>query len=201
MGLSAPLALLAAALVGLPIAAHLVRRADVERRVLPTVALLRRVVVRDRRRARITEPWLLALRIAAVVLAVLALSGPFVVDRLAYGDGSALSVVLVVDDSASMARALEGDRSALDEARERARDVIRSVGEGSEIALVAAGSPPRLLVPRSPDRDAALAALERMRVGARHTDLDGANRPRVAAARVRAPRRAARRGALRLRGR
>lgn len=174
MGLSAPLALLAAALVGLPIVAHLVRRADVERRVLPTVALLRRVVVRDRRRARITEPWLLALRIAAVALAVLALSGPFLVDRLAYGDGSALSVVLVVDDSASMARALEGDRSALDEARERARDVVRSVGEGSEIALVAAGSPPRLLVPRSPDRDAVLAALDRLRVGARRTDLEGA---------------------------
>ena len=174
MGLSAPLALLAAALVGLPIAAHLVRRADVERRVLPTVALLRRVVVRDRRRARITEPYLLALRVAAVVLAVLALSGPFLVDRLAYGDGSALSIVVVIDDSASMARVLDGDRSALDEARERARDIVRSVGDGSEIALVAAGSPPRLVVPRSPDRDAVLAALDRLRVGARRTDVEGA---------------------------
>ena len=174
MGLSAPLALLAAALVALPIVAHLVRRADVERRVLPTVALLRRVVVRDRRRARVTEPYLLALRIAAVALAAIALAGPFVVDRLAYGDGSALSVVIVVDDSASMAQRTRGERTALDEARERARDVVRSVGEGSELALVAAGSPPRLLVPRSADRDAVLAALDRMRVGARRTDLEGA---------------------------
>lgn len=176
MGLSTPLALLVAALVALPVVAHLVRRADVERRVIPTVALLRRVVVRDRRRARITEPWLLAVRVAAVIAATLALAGPFLVDRLAYGDGSALSVVLVIDDSASMARRT-GDASsptALHAARDRARDILRSLGDGSEVAIVLAGGPPRLLVPRSPDRDAALAALDRVRVGARRTDLPGA---------------------------
>lgn len=173
MGLSTPLALIAAALVALPIIAHLVRRADVERRVLPTVALLRRVVVRDRRRARITEPWLLAVRIAAVIAATLALAGPFLVDRLAYGDGSALSLVLVIDDSASMARHTS-NATALDDARDRARDVIRSLGDGSEIAIVLAGNPPRLLHPRSPDRDAALAALDRIRVGARRTELEAA---------------------------
>ncbi len=177
MGLSTPLALIAAALIALPIAAHLVRRADVERRVIPTVALLRRVVVRDRRRARVTEPWLLAVRIAAVIAATLAIAGPFLVDQLAYGDGSALSVVLVIDDSASMARRLGEEPTAptaLDAARDRAREILRSVGDGSEVAIVLAGSPPRLLVPRSPDREAALAALDRVRVGARRTDLEGA---------------------------
>lgn len=174
MGLTSPLALLVAALIALPIIAHLVRRADVERRILPTVVLLRRVVVRDKRRARVTEPWLLALRIAAVIAASLALASPFVIDQLAYGDGSAISIVLVVDDSASMAQRDVGQPSALDDALSRARDAVRSVGEGSEIAIVLAGHPARLALPRTDDRSAALATLDGVRADARRTDLAGA---------------------------
>ncbi len=174
MGLTTPLALLAAALIALPIVAHLVRRADVERRVIPTVALLRRVVVRDRRRARITEPWLLALRIAAVIAAAMALAAPFVVDRLAYGDGSAIAIAIVIDDSQSMAQRDASGRPALEAALARAREVVRSVGEGSEVAIVLAGRPARLVLPRSEDRAAALAALDATRAEARRTDLEGA---------------------------
>ncbi len=174
MGLSAPLALAAALFVALPVIAHLVRRADVERRVLPSVALLRRVVVRDRRRARVTEPWLLALRVVAVLAAALALAGPFLVERVAYGDGSALSLVIVLDDSASMARRESGGESVFDEARDRARAIIRSLGEGSEVAIVLAGAPPRVVAPRSTDRAIASTALDHARVGARRTDVPGA---------------------------
>jgi hypothetical protein len=175
MGLSAPLALLAAALVALPIAAHLIRRADVRRRSLPTVAFLARVMVRDRRRARVTEPWLLALRVAAVLLAILALAGPFVVERLAYGDGSTIALSIVLDDSLSMAqRSAPSQPTAFDRARAHAREVVRALGEGSEVALVLAGTPPRLAVPRTSDREALLRALDGLDVGARTTDLAGA---------------------------
>ncbi len=174
MGLSTPLALLAAALVALPVIAHLIRRADVERRVLPTVALLTRVLVRDRRRARVTEPWLLALRVAAVALAILALAGPFVVERLAYGDGSAIALAIVLDDSQSMAQRDEGGQRAFDRARARAEEIALALGPASEVVVVMAGAPARVLVPRTDDRELVTRALAGASLGARETDLSSA---------------------------
>lgn len=174
MGLSAPLALLAAALVALPVIAHLVRRADLDRRTLPTVAFLAKVVTRDKRRARVTEPWLLALRVTAVILAALALAGPFVTERLAYGDGSAVALAIVIDDSQSMAQRTAARTTAFEAALARAREIVRALGEGSEVAVVLAGEPARLAVPRTEDRETALRVLDGLRVGARGNDLPGA---------------------------
>ncbi|HJL20160.1 MAG TPA: VWA domain-containing protein [Sandaracinaceae bacterium LLY-WYZ-13_1] len=171
MGFEAPLALLALAAAGLPVLAHLLRRQDLPRRKLPTVALLRRAEASSKRRVRLVDLLLLIVRVLLVAMAALAIAGPFFRVALAYGDGSVASVAIVVDDSMSMGR---GDPSLLARALERAEAIVESLPAGSEVAVVLAGDAPRVRVSRTDDRDAAARALEDVRGGARGTDLAGA---------------------------
>lgn len=154
MGLSAPLALLGLALVGVPIVAHLLRRADVRTRTLPTVELLRRAAVESRRRVRVVDPWLLLVRVALVALAALALAGPFSRVELTYGDGRVASVAIVIDDSMSM-HVADAEGTRFDEALRRARGIVDALPAGSEVALVLGGVHPRVAASRTSD----LAAL------------------------------------------
>lgn len=173
MGLAAPLALLGLTLVGVPVLAHLLRRADVRVLRLPTVALLARAAVESRRRPRIVDPLLLALRILAVALAVLALSAPFTERELSFGDGRVASVIVVIDDSMSMSR-MEGDASLLSLAQARAAEIIDSLPEGSEVGLVGAGSPARVVRVRTSELASVLDDLRRERLSegtARGEDL------------------------------
>jgi hypothetical protein len=158
MGLSAPLALLGLALVALPIAAHLLRRADVKVRTLPTVELLRRAAVESHRRVRVVDPWLLAARIAMVGIAALALAGPFALVELSYGDGRIASVAIVIDDSMSM-EVVEGGASRFDLALRRAQEIAAALPAGSELAIVRGGAPPRVALSRGTDVSAAGAVL------------------------------------------
>ncbi len=176
MGLALPLALFGLLLAGVPILAHLVRRSDVPTRALPTVELLARAIAESRRRVRIVDPLLLALRIALVAALGIAVTGPYVERSVAYGSGGLASVAIVIDDSMSMARTGEGGAGTLSAlARERARAAIEALPEGSEVALVLAGRPARTLAPRSTARRDVLAALEESEdPGARSTDLEGA---------------------------
>lgn len=173
MGLTSPLALLLAAFISLPLIAHFIRRADVTKRTLPTVALLARIAVQDRNRARVTEPFLLALRVLAIALVVLAAAAPFLTRASAYGDGSSVALAIVIDDSLSMGQRA-GNESAFEAACDRAREVVNSLGEGSEVALIGAGSSARVIAPRTTDRSIVLAALDALELGARGTDLRAA---------------------------
>lgn len=172
MGFEAPLALLALAAAGLPIALHLLRRQDLPTRKLPTVALLLRAQAASRRRVRIVDLLLLIVRVLLLALAAFAVARPFVNVTLAYGDGSIASVVIVVDDSMSMAGR---EPSLLAQASERAADVVSSLPDGSEVAVVMAGAPARVLVSRTSELDVALRALEQARgPSGRGTDLRAA---------------------------
>ncbi|MFO0681322.1 MAG: BatA and WFA domain-containing protein [Sandaracinus sp.] len=174
MGLGVPLALIGLALAAVPVLAHLVRRSDVPERRLPTVALLERAVAESRRRVRVNDPLLLALRIALVTLLALAVAAPFVESEVAYGSGGLASVTIVLDDSMSMGRR-EGERTLFEDARARARDAIHALPEGAEVSVVLGGAPARVLVPRTTARDEAARALDDVALpGARGTDVEGA---------------------------
>lgn len=173
MGFETPLALLALAVAGAPIVAHLLRRQDLPRRKLPTVALLRRAEAASRRRVRIVDLLLLILRVLLIAAAAIALAGPFFRVTLAYGDGSVASVAIVIDDSMSMAG--RGDPSLLSRAIERAEAVIDALPAGSEVAIVLAGDPARLLVARSDRLSSVERGLSRIEeTSARGTDLGAA---------------------------
>jgi len=174
MGFGLPLALAGLLAVAGPILAHLVRRRDLRRRTLPTIALLAKANAQSKRRVRVADRLLLFLRVAAVAAMALGIAEPFVRTQSAFGDGQRATLVIVLDDSMSMARG-EGDDTLLADAARDAADAIRGLPEGSEVAVVLAGRPARTFVARTEDRES--AARELLALGAhsaRGTDLPGA---------------------------
>ncbi|MCB9591751.1 MAG: VWA domain-containing protein [Sandaracinaceae bacterium] len=170
MGFETPLLLLALAAAGLPVLAHLLRRRDLPVRWLPTVALLRRAEASSRRRMRLVDLLLLIARVLLVAALALAVAGPFLRVTLAYGDGTAASVAIVLDDSMSMTG--RGDPTPYEEARQRAITIVESLPAGSEVAIVLAGAPARVALARTDDLDAARAALSELHGDpARGTDV------------------------------
>lgn len=158
MGLEAPLALLGLAGALLPLLAHRIRRRDLVPIPLPTMALLLRAEASKRRSRGLTDILLLAVRIAVIAIACLAVSAPYVTARLSFGDGTLASAAIVIDDSLSMMRRDDGS-SLLSVALERAAQAIDSLPAGSEVALIAAGAPARLIAKRTDDLVAARLAL------------------------------------------
>ncbi|MFO0693237.1 MAG: vWA domain-containing protein [Polyangiales bacterium] len=161
MGFAFPLALLALAGIAGPILAHLVRRRNLPRIVLPSIFLLERAVAESRHRRRVEDVPLLSLRIAVLVALALAFAAPYVLVSVAAGDGSVAALALVIDDSRSMA-ASRGTSTSLDHALERAEAAARRLPVGSEVTVVLAGSPPRVLVDRLRDPERAAAAIRAM---------------------------------------
>ncbi|MCZ7687224.1 MAG: VWA domain-containing protein [Sandaracinaceae bacterium] len=173
MGFEAPLALLALAAAALPIVAHLLRRQDLPHRPLPTVVLLRRAEAASKKRVRVVDLLLLIVRVLLLALAALAIARPFFRVALAYGDGSVASVAIVIDDSMSVAG--RGDPSLLSRALARAGEAVESLPPDSEVAIVLAGAPARVLVARTDELAAAARALAAVPASsARGTDLAGA---------------------------
>ncbi|MCA9607652.1 MAG: VWA domain-containing protein [Myxococcales bacterium] len=173
MGFETPLLLLALAAAGLPILAHLLRRRDLPVRLLPTVALLRRAEASSRRRMRLVDLLLLIARVLLVAALALAIAGPYLSVTLPFGDGTAASVAIVLDDS--MSTVARGEPTPFEEGRTRALAIVESLPAGSEIAILLGGAPNRVLVPRSDDLDAARAALAGFEPDpARGTDVVGA---------------------------
>lgn len=174
MGVGSLLALLGLAAAALPILVHLMRQRDLPRRTLPTVALLERATAESRRRFRLRDRLLLALRVLALAAFAIGAARPFVVVHRAFDDQRLASLVVVVDDSMSMARR-DGGETLFARARQRAVEAIEGMAEGSEVAVILAGRPARLLVPRTRERALAVRALRALpEESARGTDLAGA---------------------------
>jgi hypothetical protein len=185
MGFTLPLALVGLAAAALPVVVHLIRRRDLPTVPLPTLALLMRARVASRRRLRVVDLLLLACRVMLLAVLAVAVAGPYVHSQLPWGDGRVSSVAIVIDDSMSMGRRDDGG-TPLARARARARAVIGSLPEGSEVTVVLAGDAPRVLMPLSgdlhsarervsglPDRTARGTALREAMLLAVH-ELDGA---------------------------
>lgn len=156
MGLSHPIALLGLLGLALPLIAHWLRSRSLPERPLPTVALLATATASSRRRARIEDRALLALRLLAMAGLALALAGPTL--RLA---GSirpgAEDVALLLDDSLSM-ETRDGRASRMAGALAEARRELESLHPGSEVSIILAGRPASVLVGEV-DPAAALDAL------------------------------------------
>lgn len=141
MSFAAPFLLLGLLLAGVPIAIHLINRRRAVRRVLPTIEFLRRSEKKVARALRLKQWLLLALRIAVFVLLPLAMARPFLVADVegAAGDGRLpAAVVVIVDDSASMTRAL-GASNAWELAREEAIEAVRELRAWDQVAVIFAG--------------------------------------------------------------
>ena len=124
--------LAALAAVAAPVVIHLIHRQRYPERRFTTLRFFDATIKHNVLRNRLVDRILLALRVAAVCLIALGLSRPF----WAAGFGEQRrSVVLVVDNSPSMARTVLG-RTLFDRAREAARRVLETLGATDRVALV-----------------------------------------------------------------
>ncbi len=157
-------------LVLLPILIHLLRRRLVRRYRLPTFEFLLRTQRRLTSRSRLRNWLLLLLRVSAVVIAVFLSSRPLM--RMAGGESgsgwSPLHLVLVVDNSASMAyHTPRGTRLEL--AKGSAERMIRRLSSSDKVTVLATVEEAGEAMPPTLGKE---AALERLRALGR-TDAGG----------------------------
>ncbi len=170
--LLAPAALALAALALGPLLVHLSRRRPQRDIPYGAMLLLRRLMEQRRRRRRVSDPLLLALRVAAVLAAVAAVSRPELRWAGEPPPGAQVGpVVVLLDDSLSMDQAMEGG-TAFAVARAEAAAWVRALPEGTRVGAVAFGAGARRVVPEmTEDRGAVAAAIETWARGHGGTDL------------------------------
>jgi hypothetical protein len=140
--LSAPL-LWGLALASVPILIHLLFRRRFRRIEWAPMRYLKLSIQKNRRRFRIEQLLLLALRTAIILVMFFMLARPVMhAEGLAgwLAGRSRTSQLLVLDDSLSMG-ARDAGRSAFDRARELAQEVVRHVGPQDRFTLVVASRP------------------------------------------------------------
>jgi len=163
----------------LPVAIHFLGR-----RRAPTVqfSALAFILARNPQRARairLRERALLALRIAACALVAIVLAKPLVPSltspSAAIAGSEPVALVVVVDDSMSMATRDARGKTRLDGARDRAVELLRLLPLGSMAAVVASGFPARALQRRATAELTAVAAdVSRMKPHPRGDDAANA---------------------------
>ncbi len=158
MGFVTPLVLMGLGALAIPVAIHLIQRERKRVVEFPSLMFLRKIPYQSVRRRRIRDWALLAMRLAALAMIVMAFARPFFRrDALAAAtQNGARESVILVDTSYSMEY---GDRWA--KARAAATDAIRSMGPGDRASLVFFASGGEVAVRSAADRgrlEAALAA-------------------------------------------
>ena len=130
------------------------------RRLTVSSTLIWRRVLRERKRVPDRMRWWLSLLLAAgIALAIaLALTRP----EVAAVGGRAQRVVLVLDNSTTLATLTSDGKSRWEHALQRAREVVRSGGVGSR--YVVADTQRTIASPRYEEPEAALATIDRLRV-------------------------------------
>ena len=119
--------------IAIPVLIHLIQRERKRVVEFPSLMFVRRIPYQSVRRRRIRHWALLMLRIAAIVLIVVAFARPFLRQSAsaAVATAGAREIVIMLDQSASMGY---GDHWA--RAQAAARDVVRGMGSGDRATLV-----------------------------------------------------------------
>jgi len=165
----APLYLLGALAIAVPLALHLYRRRTDEVLEFSSIAWLQAVPVETQQRRRLRDWLLLALRVAALLLLAAAFARPY----LSAGETSAARpvTVLAVDASASMAAPGVWPR-----AQQEALAALDAMSEGEVVALVRFDAKATVDVAPTTDRAALRRAVSAMQPGDGATALHAALR-------------------------
>lgn len=162
MTFGSPIMLLALLGVAIPIAIHLINRQRAVKVRFPALEFLLKSNQKLARRLKVKQVMLLAMRISVFLLVPLAMARP----ALNCGGGGEhtdgrlpASVVIVVDDSASMS-ALKSGSTRYAAGVERAEQAVRDLRSWDQVAVVFAGSSDTYAVPTfTDDRSEVLDAL------------------------------------------
>jgi hypothetical protein len=171
------LALGIALLVLVPILAHRLRRLRADERPFPAARLVPPAPPQARRRSKLEDRGLLAVRAASVFALALLGATPLVTcSRLSIGreSGASVALAIVVDDSMSMRAKTASGKTRFERAKEAASELCGSAREGDAIAIVLAGAPPRVALAATTDVAAAREAVLALLPEDRATDLEGA---------------------------
>src|SRR6516225_5746410 len=120
-----------AALAVLPVILHLFMRQTPKHVIFPALRLLRERQKRSRKRLRIKNWLLLLARMAILALMALALARPRLYSQVPLGDESVPTALGLVFDTSLSMDYKDKDKSRLDEAKERARDIVSKLPDSS----------------------------------------------------------------------
>jgi len=172
MTFAAPLFLLAALAAAIPIVMHMIHRRRAKELPFATVRFLKVCVEKTRRRKRIHDVLLLALRAGLLMLIAVGLARPALIGLGAWGGARGAAAVLILDNSASMGL-VDQDRPRFDVAQEAAAAILDQYAEGDRVALLPACGPP---LPEADRLDASQIVARRnlalCRVGYQRAELD-----------------------------
>jgi hypothetical protein len=126
-------------LVGVPVLIHLIMRQKPRVLPFPAFRFLKQKHLINQRKLRLQHLLLLLLRMAVIASLCLALARPRLFSqRAAQGTERAVAAVLLFDTSPSMEYTSNG-QTRLDEARQRARELLLETAEGSQVAVFETG--------------------------------------------------------------
>ena len=132
-----------AALAALPVLLHLFMRQTPKHIIFPALRLIQERQRRSKKRLRVRNWLLLLARMLILALMALALARPRVYTQIPLGDESVPTALgLVIDTSLSM-NFKDRDKTRLDEAKERAREIIGKVPDSSLVFVVDSADPRR----------------------------------------------------------
>src|SRR5271166_3304314 len=129
-------------LVGVPILLHLIMRQKPRRLVFPAFRFLRQKLHTNRRKLQLQNILLLLLRMLLIALLCLALARPLVqTGNIPFTADQEVAAILIFDSSPSMEYSV-GTVKRLDEARQRARELIDQMAGGSRLAILDSAEEP-----------------------------------------------------------
>ena len=120
--------------IGLPVIFHLLMKRKSTPLVFPTFMFFMRADPQLHSRRQLREWLLLLMRILLILLVILLLSRPAI--QLFGNLTGKVAVAIVIDNSGSMSAAKENQPTKLEIAKDGARALVKSLGAGSEAAIV-----------------------------------------------------------------
>ncbi len=155
----------------LPLLIHLISRRRVATIDFSSLRFLKELERKRIRRVRLRQILLLVVRSLILLSVALALARPTLRGAVGgLGGHARTSVAIVVDNSASMGRAV-GDGTLMDGAVRAGAEIVSLLDEGDQAFLVSAARPARSLLDAGTfSRDVVLDALAEMRTSAASTD-------------------------------
>src|SRR5262249_37603757 len=129
------------ALAVLPGILHLFMRQTPKHIVFPALRLVRERQRRSRKRLRIKNWLLLLARMALLALMALALARPRLYSQVPLGDESVPTALGLVFDTSLSMKYKDKDKTRLDEAKERAREIIAKIPDSSLVFVIDSSEP------------------------------------------------------------
>ncbi len=130
-----------AGLAALPVMLHLFMRQTPKHVIFPALRLIRERQRQSKKRLRIKNWLLLLARMAILALMALALARPRLYSQVPLGDDSIPTALGLVFDTSLSMKYKDKDKTRLDEAKERAREIIAKLPESSLVFVVDSALP------------------------------------------------------------